>query len=46
MEQIKKVIDQGHLHFGENRVQEAISKWEDVKKNRKDLKIQVLRRLG
>ena len=42
MDQIKKVIDQGHLHFGENRVQEAISKWEDVKKIRKDLKIHLL----
>jgi len=42
MDQIKKVIDQGHLHFGENRVQEAISKWEDVKKNRNDLKIHLL----
>ncbi len=42
MDQIKKVIDQGHIHFGENRVQEAISKWEDVKKKRNDLKIHLL----
>mgnify|MGYP001220881640 CR=1 FL=1 len=36
MDQIKKVIEKGQVHFGENRVQEAISKWEVVKSNRKD----------
>ena len=29
---IKPIIDQGHLHFGENRVQDAISKWESYLK--------------
>ncbi len=42
MDQIKKVIDKGQIHFGENRVQEAIIKWEVVKSNRKDLKIHLL----
>ena len=42
MDQIKKVIDKGQIHFGENRVQEAISKWEIIKRNRKDLKIHLL----
>ena len=42
MEQIKKVIDKGQIHFGENKVQEALSKWEVVKSNRKDLKIHLL----
>ena len=42
MDQIKKVIDKGQIHFGENRVQEAISKWKNVKKNRDDLKIHLL----
>ena len=42
MEQIKKVIDKGQVHFGENRVQEAISKWEVVKSDKRDLKIHLL----
>ena len=25
---IKPIIDEGHLHFGENRVQDALTKWE------------------
>ena len=29
---IKPLVDYGHTHFGENKVQEAISKWKDVKK--------------
>jgi pyridoxal phosphate enzyme (YggS family) len=29
---IKPIIDQGHLHFGENTVQDAISKWESYLK--------------
>ncbi len=42
MDQIKKVMDKGQVHFGENRVQEALSKWEVVKSNRRDLKIHLL----
>ena len=34
MEEIKPLIDHGHIHFGENKVQEAIDKWQDeIKKN-------------
>ena len=29
---IQPLIDYGHLHFGENKVQEAISKWSIIKK--------------
>ena len=29
---IKPIIDQGHLHFGENRVQDAFAKWESYLK--------------
>ena len=32
MDQIKPVIDEGHSHFGENKVQEALMKWQDLKK--------------
>ena len=29
---IQKVIDEGHLSFGENQIQEIESKWPDLKK--------------
>ena len=31
-EQIEPLVDYGHIHFGENKVQEAQSKWANVKK--------------
>lgn len=30
IDKIKLIINQGHLDFGENKVQEAISKWSDI----------------
>ena len=33
IERVVKVLDQGHRSFGENRIQEAHSKWPDLKKN-------------
>ena len=32
-EVIKKVIEDGHKIFGENKVQEAFSKWKSLKNN-------------
>ena len=32
-EDISPLVDHGHLHFGENKVQEARSKWLEIKKN-------------
>ena len=29
---VKPLIDYGHIHFGENKVQEAKSKWLELKK--------------
>ena len=29
---IQEIINVGHIHFGENRVQESISKWRDTLK--------------
>ena len=28
---ILPLIDSGHIHFGENKVQEAVEKWTDIK---------------
>ena len=36
---IKPLISHGHLHFGENKVQEATSKWTEQKKENKNLKL-------
>ncbi len=36
-ETIKPLIDQGHLHFGENKVQEAEAKWSEHQKTKKKL---------
>ena len=31
---IQPLIDYGHNHFGENKVQEAITKWSEIKKKK------------
>ena len=30
MSEINPLIENGHLHFGENKVQEAVDKWSDI----------------
>ena len=44
-EHIKPLIDHGHQHFGENKVQEAISKWSDIKKENENLKLHMIGKL-
>ena len=39
---IKPLIDIGHLHFGENKVQEANVKWQNIKKTNKNLKLHMV----
>ncbi len=45
MQRIKYLIDFGHIHFGENKVQEAIEKWSDVKNRSKKLKLHMIGKL-
>ena len=45
IDHIKPLIDHGHLDFGENKVQEAIEKWSEIKKVKKDLKLHLIGRL-
>ena len=45
IEHIKPLIDYGHNHFGENKVQEAISKWTDIKKQNDHIKLHMVGRL-
>ena len=42
---IRPLVDYGHRHFGENKVQEAISKWTDIKKKIKDINLHMIGKL-
>ena len=45
IEHIKPLIDFGHVHFGENKVQEAIIKWKNIKKIKSNLKLHMIGKL-
>ena len=34
IENILPLIEHGHLHYGENKVQEALDKWTEIKKKK------------
>ena len=42
---IQKIINVGHIHFGENRVQESINKWKDILKTNTDIKLHFIGKL-
>ena len=45
LDYIKPLIDHGHLHFGENKVQEAKAKWSIKKKENQNLKLHMIGKL-
>ena len=45
LEYIKPLIDAGHIHFGENKVQEALDKWTEVKKKNNKIKLHMIGKL-
>ena len=45
IDHIKPLIDFGHTHFGENKVQEAASKWTEVKKEKPNIKLHMVGKL-
>ena len=45
LEHIMPLVNYGHLHFGENKVQEASAKWTELKKTKKDLKLHMVGKL-
>lgn len=45
LDHIKPLIDFGHEHFGENKVQEAFAKWVEVKKEKKNLSLHMVGKL-
>jgi len=42
---ILPLIDYGHIHFGENKVQEAVEKWLEVKIKNKNIKLHMVGKL-
>ena len=42
---ISPLVDYGHLHFGENKVQEAQSKWLEVKKKNPNIQLHMIGKL-
>ena len=45
LEDIQKIINLGHLHFGENRVQESIDKWGQFLKANANIKLHLIGKL-
>ncbi len=42
---IKPLINSGHIHFGENKIQEAMEKWTDIKQKNKNIKLHFVGKL-
>jgi len=42
---IQPLIDYGHMDFGENKVQEALEKWTEIKKENKNIKLHMVGKL-
>ena len=45
LDHILPLINQGHIHYGENKVQEAVEKWTKIKSNNKKLNLHLIGRL-
>ena len=45
IDKILPLIDFGHKHFGENKVQEALEKWTEIKSKKKEIKLHLVGKL-
>jgi len=45
LEDIQKIINVGHVHFGENRVQEGVKKWSNILKLNTNIKLHFIGKL-
>ena len=45
LSEIMPLVDYGHIHFGENKVQEAISKWTEIKVKYPTIKLHLIGKL-
>ena len=43
--EIYPLINEGQIHFGENKVQESIEKWTDIKQDFKNIKLHMIEKL-
>ena len=45
IDKILPLIDYGHIHFGENKVQEAVEKWTETKEKNSNIKLHMIGKL-
>ena len=45
IDKILPLIDHGHIDFGENKVQEAVDKWTEIKKKKSNIKLHMIGKL-
>tara|TARA_B100000674_G_scaffold368592_1_gene311061 strand:- start:101 stop:745 length:645 start_codon:yes stop_codon:yes gene_type:complete len=45
MDYIRPLVDYGHVDFGENKVQEAVNKWTEIKEKNQDIKLHLIGKL-
>jgi len=45
IEKVSPLIEHGHLHYGENKVQEALEKWTDIKNENHNIQLHLIGRL-
>ncbi len=45
IDKILPLIDYGHIDFGENKIQEAVVKWSDIKSNNSNIKLHMIGKL-
>ena len=45
MDKILPLIDHGHIDFGENKIQEAVDKWTDIRSNNSNIKLHMIGKL-
>jgi len=45
LDKIIPILESGHIHYGENKIQEAEQKWSNVKKNYKNLQLHMVGKL-
>ena len=45
IDHILPLIEYGHFHYGENKVQEAYDKWSKIKEKNKNIKLHLIGRL-
>ena len=45
IDKILPLVEYGHLDYGENKVQEALDKWSDIKEKNRDIKLHLIGKL-